>query len=226
MKAFAKKLKHLLSYPVELLAGLVHSPLIPAVHHKDQSCRVRVVMLPMRPHPLLASHVPDCQTRAAPVRLQRLHVEAHRRHGRHVLVVLQLVQQGRLSRSVQPQQQDLRLFLTLGSMCTHVELSQVSQLFPPQYHFPQLPYLYAWLVLSSSERLCSQNALCTHWQTEPASSVVMGFLLSPTQLSVKLFISKVTLQPSSLVSMRRVTSHLPWIIMHTNTAGRPEVHFC
>lgn len=61
--------------------------------------------------------------------------------------------------------------------------------------------------------------------TEPAPSVVMGFLLSPTQLSVKLFISKVTRQLSSLVTMHRVTSHLPWIIMHTSPAGRRKSIF-
>lgn len=160
---FANKLKHLLNYPVKLLAGLVHSPLIAAVYHKNQSGRVRVVMLPMRPHPLLASHVPNCQTGAAPVRLQCLHIEAHSRHRRHVLVVLQLVQQGCLTRPVQSQQQDLSLSLTPGSMHTHVLLSRASQLStPPLYNLPRLPYLYACLASSSSERLCALRMPYVH----------------------------------------------------------------
>lgn len=98
---------------------------------------------------------------------------------------------------------------------------------PSQYDFlsAALSVCLARLVLLW-ETVCAPNALCTHRQTEPASSVVMGFLLSPTQLSVKLFISKVTLQPE--FSGFNAPSHItPALDRHAYQHSRtPDAHFC
>lgn len=139
---------------MEFLAGLVQPFQVPAIHHKHHSSCVGIVMPPVGPHLFLAPDVPHNQCRAAPVRLQCLHIETHSGHCHHTLVVLQLVKQRGLSWSIQAQHQDLCLFLILGSVNTHVlRMQSVSVELSLFVQLCKLRWVHSVCLLSYEERV-------------------------------------------------------------------------
>ena len=233
---------------MEFFAGLVQARLIAAVHHEHQSGRVIVVMLPVGPHLPLAPHVPHGQAGAAPVRLQRLHVEAHGRHGHHALVVNQFVEEGGLPWAVQAQHQDLGLLPKLGSTNTHNDVEFV--------YMSSSVCVLRYCICAGLQCLASYDHglksvcfMCTQafW---PLPSVCDGIPSVPCVA----FRNTIYIQSDGAKkwgdmelsgycsSLSGVTSHLPMIISHTtihrhtqtntqtnrhtDTQRRQEVHVC
>lgn len=168
-----------MSYPMKLFASLVQPLLISTVHHEHQSGCVLNVILPVGPHLPLPPNIPHSQSGAAPMRLQRLHVEAHRWHCNHALVVFEFVQQGGLPRAVQAQHENLRLLLRYGPKHSHVWRAAVECLYPELSPF----------LLGN----CKPRWLCSEWLVSYVHQVTPSPLV-PALLQVKLFMSKVTMQ--------------------------------
>mmetsp|Transcript_103722 Transcript_103722/g.278692 ORF Transcript_103722/g.278692 Transcript_103722/m.278692 type:complete len:216 (+) Transcript_103722:177-824(+) len=93
----------------ELLAGVLHTFLVAAIHHKDGSMHAQVVVPPQLADLVLPADVPNREVNVFV--LHDLHIEAHRGDRRHNLTELQFVQYRRLACSVQAHHDDPHLAL-------------------------------------------------------------------------------------------------------------------
>mmetsp|Transcript_888 Transcript_888/g.2773 ORF Transcript_888/g.2773 Transcript_888/m.2773 type:complete len:203 (-) Transcript_888:69-677(-) len=99
----------LVQHLIELLLGVLDAVPVVAVHHVDEAVGALVVVAPERPDLVLAAHVPDREAQV--LVLDRLHVEAYRRDGGHHFAKLQLVEDRRLTRCIEPDHQNAHLRL-------------------------------------------------------------------------------------------------------------------
>lgn len=111
---------------LQLPVRLVQTLLVRAVHHEHDGRHIVVEALPVLPHPALAADVPDGQRDVFRFLfdVQHLHVEADGGRGGDEGVMLQLVEEGRFSRVVQAQEENLGLRL-FGASLSHGDASTV-----------------------------------------------------------------------------------------------------
>mmetsp|Transcript_40866 Transcript_40866/g.97847 ORF Transcript_40866/g.97847 Transcript_40866/m.97847 type:complete len:112 (+) Transcript_40866:1-336(+) len=89
---------------MQLISRLHHAVAIVAVDDEDDGIGVQEIVAPERPDLVLATHVPHGEVDV--LVLDRLDVESDGRDRRDVFAELELVQDGRLARRVQPDHED------------------------------------------------------------------------------------------------------------------------
>ena len=94
----------LVQHSMQLVARLLGTIPVVAVHDEDQGLGIQVVMAPERSDPILATDVPDCEIDV--LVLDGLNIETDGRYRGDVLTQLQLVQYGSLACRIQSDHED------------------------------------------------------------------------------------------------------------------------